>query len=129
MSLTHEPDCSSSRQIDDKPVQLCSPPLVSVSIKDPLVLQHCYLPFLKRGGLFVPSERRYPLRQRLFLLLKLPAAADAPGTMVAHGVTATVAWITPQQAQADQRMGFGLHFDAGEPNLKQFIESLLKALV
>ncbi|WP_339858089.1 hypothetical protein [Pseudohongiella acticola] len=119
------------------------PLLMSVSITDPLVLQRCYMPFFLRGGLFVPSARRFSLRQRLFLVLTLPALPDAPDKHTICALNTTVAWLSPAPWGAGQitndQLGrggvnarvqeVGLHFDNAEPDLKPFIESLLKALL
>lgn len=129
MSPTQEPGYAQTRQTTKAGNAPTKPPLVSVCIKDPLVLQRCYLAFFIRGGLFVPCERTYYLRQRLFLILKLPAPPNSSDSMITYGINATVAWLTPPQAQGDQRRGFGLHFDGGGPDMKQSIESLLKALL
>lgn len=114
--------------------QQASPLLLTVHIKDLRVLQRCYLPFLKRGGLFVPGTRSYSLRQRLFLLITLPALPGVAGQMTTHALNVTVAWLTPAQAQGGRDMGVGLHFDLPEDeqfesDIRRSIESLLKALV
>lgn len=114
-----------------KPAQN-SPLLVSVRISDPQVLQRCYLPFLKRGGLFVPGPHVYTLRQRLFLLITLPALSGVAEQDTTYALNATVAWLTPAQALDDRGMGVGLHFDAPggeqcEPDIRRAIESLLEA--
>lgn len=103
--------------------------MVSVSIADPQILQRCYLPFFRNGGLFIPGRQPYQLRQRLFLILTLPAS-DSSSNTTTHALTATVAWVTPAQAQGGRGMGVGLHFD-GEPagGVKTSIESLLAALL
>lgn len=111
-------------------LQGSGPSMVSVSIVDPQILQRCYLPFFRNGGLFIPGSQPYQLRQRLFLVLKLPAADSSNGNTTTHALTATVAWVTPAQAQGGRGMGVGLHFD-GEPagGVKTSIESLLAALL
>lgn len=110
-----------------------SPLLVSVRVTDPRALKSCYLPFLKHGGLFVPGARVYPLRQRLFLLVTLPALPGVSEQDTTHALNATVAWLTPALAQDDRGMGVGLHFDAPdgeqtEPGIRRAIESLLQAV-
>ncbi|MEX2335357.1 MAG: pilus assembly protein PilZ [Pseudohongiella sp.] len=127
MSLAHERD--NTQAVTDHDSTAFTPSLISISIRDPLVLQRCYLPFFLRGGLFIPCDRSYRLQQRLFLIVKLPALPDAPDTVTTHGGSVTVAWLTPAQAQGNKRMGIGVHFDAGEADLKHSIESLLNALL
>lgn len=134
MSPINNHICSLPQQEADVGKQPVIPLLISVSINNLRVLQRCYLPFFRHGGLFVPSPRAYGLRQRVFLILKLPAPAGSATAVITHAVTASVAWLTPAQAQGSPgmgsgAMGVGLHFDPGEPNLKHAIESLLNALV
>ncbi|MBC54051.1 MAG: hypothetical protein CMQ34_09490 [Gammaproteobacteria bacterium] len=89
------------------------PLLLSVSIDDAQVLQRCYLPFLRNGGLFVPGMHRYPLRQRLCLILKLPPpAATAPDpARVTYVLMVRVAWLATPEAQGGRGVGVGLHFE------------------
>ena len=113
-----------------------APPLLSVRVSSLQDLQRCYLPFLRNGGLFIPCEHAYQLRQRVFLILKLPAPVGSADSGTTHALTTTVAWLTPPEAQDGKGMGVGLHFDLGEPradpsgqDVKTCIESLLRALV
>ncbi len=128
MSPVNQGTCSLSPPDNNQNTQV-SPLLISVSIRDPRVLQRCFLPFLKRGGLFVPGARRYALRQRLFLLVTLPALPGTAGQRTTHALNATVAWLTPAQAQGGNGMGVGLHFDANGSDIRRSIESLLTALL
>lgn len=116
--------------------QAGAPQFLSVRVSDVQVLQRCYLPFLRNGGLFIPCEHAYQLRQRVFLILKLPAPVGLTDSGTTHALTTTVAWLTPTEAQDGKGMGVGLHFDLGEPgddqsgqDVKTSIESLLRALV
>lgn len=135
------PADGSRRQNPDSGRQQCGPLLLSVSIDDAQVLQHCYLPFLRNGGLFVPGVGSYQLRQRLCLILKLPAPATGIGRPT-YALMVTVAWLAAPEAQGSKGMGVGLHFDRGgeaggnvsggeraEADVKMFIESLLSALL
>lgn len=107
--------------------------LLRISITDPRVLQRCYLPFFRNGGLFIATEQTYQLRQPLFLILNLPTA-EGEQVRPAHALTATVAWLTPALAQGST--GIGVHFDRevrdaeqSLPDVKKAIESVLSALL
>ncbi len=112
------------------------PFLLSVSIGDRQVLRRCYLPFLRNGGLFIPGPCSYQLRQRVCLIMKLPAPSGAGRTDVTHAVMATVAWLALPDTQNARGVGVGLHFDGvacgsdqTQVDVKKAIESQLAALV
>ncbi len=92
--------------------------ILPVAIKDETTLYQSYMPFLKGGGLFVPSGKRYNLGDELFLLINLMDDKER------LPVTGTVVWITPQGAP-----GIGVQFAEsveGEA-ARQRIEALLGA--
>lgn len=93
--------------------------LLHITITEPEVLRRCYLPFLRNGGLFVPTDEPYSLRQQLFLVLKLP------GAMQVQGVLTRVACLTPAQAHDGRVMGVGLAFPEAAQALNNHIESLI----
>ena len=106
------PSVSSSRQS-----------ILPVAIKDEATLYQSYMPFLKGGGLFVPSGKRYNLGDELFLLINLMDDKER------LPVTGTVVWITPQGAQGNRVAGIGVQFAEsveGEA-ARQRIEALLGA--
>ncbi len=97
--------------------------ILPVAIKDEVTLYQSYMPFLKGGGLFVPSGKRYNLGDELFLLINLMDDKER------LPVTGTVVWITPQGAQGNRVAGIGVQFAEsveGEA-ARQRIEALLGA--
>ena len=97
--------------------------ILPVAIKDEATLYQSYMPFLKGGGLFVPSGKRYNLGDELFLLINLMDDKER------LPVTGTVVWITPQGAQGNRVAGIGVQFSEsveGEA-ARQRIEALLGA--
>lgn len=97
--------------------------ILPVAIKDEATLYQSYMPFLKGGGLFVPSGKRYNLGDELFLLINLMDDKER------LPVTGTVVWITPQGAQGNRVAGIGVQFAEsveGEA-ARQRIEALLGA--
>jgi type IV pilus assembly protein PilZ len=97
--------------------------ILPVAIKDETTLYQSYMPFLKGGGLFVPSGKRYNLGDELFLLINLMDDKER------LPVTGTVVWITPQGAQGNRVAGIGVQFAEsveGEA-ARQRIEALLGA--
>lgn len=78
--------------------------ILSLTIKDKAVLYAAYMPFLKGGGLFVPTNKAYALGDEVFLLLTLMDEQDK------IPVAGKVAWITPKGAQGNRAQGIGVQF-------------------
>ena len=77
--------------------------------------------YIKHGGIFVPTPRRYFLGDEVFLLLTLPESNDR------LPVAGKVVWITPAGAQGARTAGVGVQFadtQEGE-NVRGRIETLL----
>ncbi|MCY1526249.1 hypothetical protein D9M68_612580 [compost metagenome] len=51
------------------------PNVLSLSIKDQAGLYAAYMPFLARGGIFVPSNRPFRLGEQVFLVLTTTTGA------------------------------------------------------
>lgn len=96
------------------------PNVLSLSIKDQAGLYAAYMPFLSRGGIFVPSNRPFRLGEAVFLVLSL---LDRPQKYQVQG---TVAWITPAGTPM-KTPGVGVHLpdDENGRNLKRAVEELL----
>ena len=45
--------------------------ILSLTIKDSTVLYAAYMPFVRHGGLFVPTNKKYELGEEVFILLAL----------------------------------------------------------
>jgi len=96
------------------------PGVVSLAIKDQAGLYAAYMPFLKNGGIFVPSNRPYRLGEEVFLVLSL---FDRPNK---YQVAGRVAWITPV-GLANKTPGIGVQLgddDQGRA-LRRTVEELL----
>ena len=78
--------------------------ILSLKITDENLLYHAYMPFLKNGGLFIPTNKIYQLGEEIFILLTLMNEADK------IPVAGSIAWITPKGAQNNQAAGIGVHF-------------------
>ena len=97
------------------------PGVLSLSIKERSALYAAYMPFLRHGGLFIPSTREYTLGDEVFLVLTLLDDAQK------LAVPGKVAWITPAGANNNRTQGVGIEFgadDAGK-QAKLKIETLL----
>lgn len=103
-----------------RPVPIARPGVLSLTIKDKNALYAAYMPYVKGGGLFVPSNRRYKLGDEVFMLLTLLDSKEK------IPVAGHVVWITPAGAQGGRTAGVGIQFsekDAGIARNK--IETIL----
>ena len=95
--------------------------ILSLAVKDKAQLYAAYMPYLKHGGIFVPTPKRYFLGDEVFLLLTLPESSDRLPT------AGKVVWVTPPGAQGNRTAGIGVQFPetAEGDALKGRIEALL----
>jgi len=95
--------------------------MLSITIKDKSVLYSAYMPFIKNGGLFVPTNKLYNLGDEVFLLLGLMAEPEK------IPVAGKVVWITPQGANGKYTAGIGIQFN--EKHVHSKIETYLSGLI
>ena len=97
------------------------PSVLSLNINSKSALYAAYMPFIKRGGLFIPTTRSYALGDEIFMLLTL---MDEPARLPIAG---TVVWVTPAGAQGNRNQGIGVQFSADESGTaaRSKIESIL----
>jgi type IV pilus assembly protein PilZ len=79
--------------------------ILSLSIKDKNALYNAYMPFVRGGGIFVPTAKRYGLGDDVFILLSLMAEAER------MPIAGKVVWITPPGAQGNRVAGIGVQFN------------------
>ncbi len=96
--------------------------ILALKITDQNMLYQAFMPFLKNGGLFIPTNKIYSLGEEVFIVLNLMTEPDK------IPVAGTIAWITPKGAQANQAAGIGVHFsdvDGSAVHLRGKIENYL----
>jgi type IV pilus assembly protein PilZ len=93
---------------DTNAAQLPRPSVLSLAIKEKAALYAAYMPFLKNGGVFVPTSKPYKLGDEIYLILTL---MDDPNK---YPIAGKVAWITPVSANNNKAQGIGVHFPADE---------------
>ena len=103
-------------------MQTRSDGILSLWVRDCRVLRAAYMPFLRYGGLFVPTERHFCLGEEVFLLLRL---LDEPDRIPVAG---KVVWITPPGAQGQRTAGAGIQFSSDSGFLREKIETYLAGL-
>ena len=93
--------------------------ILSLTIKDKSVLYAAYMPFIKNGGLFIPTNKNYRLGDEVFMLLSL---MDEPEKIPVAG---KVIWMTPKGAQGNRAAGVGVQFNEGDDSARNQIETHL----
>ncbi len=97
--------------------------ILSLTIKDKNVLYAAYMSFLKNGGLFIPTNKDYPLGEEVFLLLNL---MDQPEKIPVAG---KIVWITPKGAQNNRAAGIGVQFNEQNEIVRGKIEAYLVGIL
>jgi len=82
--------------------------VLSLAIKEKAALYAAYMPWIKTGGIFVPTNRPYSLGDDIYLLLTL---MDDPAKLPISG---KVVWITPAEAHGGKVQGVGVAFPSNE---------------
>lgn len=97
--------------------------IVTHTIKDKAVLYAAYMPFIRNGGLFIPTQKPYRLGDEVFLLLNL---MDEPEKIPVAG---KVVWVTPKGAQGSRAAGVGVQFNSAEEAARTKIEAYLAGAI
>ena len=100
--------------------------ILSLTIKDKSALYMAYMPFIKNGGLFIPTARQYRLGDEVFMLLTLMDDKEK------LPIAGSIIWITPKGAQGNRTAGIGVQFselDKGQTRnkIENFLAAALKA--
>src|ERR1051325_5321959 len=89
------------------------PGLLTLTIKDKSALYLAYMPFVKNGGLFIPTNSNYRLGDEVFMLLTLMGEDEK------LPVAGRVIWLTPKGAQGKRTAGNGGQFSDQHPGPTQ----------
>ncbi|BCL75879.1 type 4 fimbrial biogenesis protein PilZ [Jeongeupia sp. HS-3] len=106
---------------DFRQQQTSRPGVLSLNIKEKAALYASYMPFVKGGGIFIPTSKPYRLSDEVFMLLSL---LDDPAKIAVSG---HVIWLTPAGAHNNHQQGIGVRFSGNEAGAqaKAKIEGLL----
>ncbi|NDP42839.1 MAG: pilus assembly protein PilZ [Aromatoleum sp.] len=80
------------------------PGVLSLNIRERPALYAAFMPFLRGGGIFIPTARQYQLGEEVFMLLSL---MDDPNRIAVQG---KVVWVTPEGVQGNRTQGIGVQF-------------------
>lgn len=99
--------------------------ILSLAIKDKGALFNAYMPYVRGGGLFVPTSKRYNPGDEVFILLSLMEEKDR------MPVSGKVVWITPPGSQGNRIAGIGVQFnESGDGDAARTkIESILAGIL
>ncbi|MHB1676537.1 MAG: PilZ domain-containing protein [Sulfuriferula sp.] len=100
---------------------IARPGVLSLAIKEKSALFAAYMPFVKGGGIFVPSTKNYQLGDEVFMLLTLLEDANK------IPVAGKVIWVTPVGCHGGKTPGIGVQFDNNDNGVaaRSKIEGLL----
>lgn len=110
---------SAEQKIDDVK-NATKPGVLSLMIREKSALYSAYMPFLKGGGLFIPTSKSFKMGEEVFMLLGLINESER------IRVVGNVVWISPT-AQGTSPKGIGVQFNEKEGGLeaKNKIETIL----
>lgn len=98
--------------------------VLSLTIRDKNLLYSSYMPYVRNGGLFVPTSKKYQIGDQVFMLLTLTDSSEK------LPVTGKVVWITPQGAGTNRPAGIGVQFsDVDQGAMRSRIETQLAGMV
>jgi type IV pilus assembly protein PilZ len=78
--------------------------ILSLTIKEKNALYAAYMPFIKNGGLFIPTKRDYELGEEVFLLLSLLDETER------LPIAGKIIWKTPLGSEGYRLAGIGVQF-------------------
>lgn len=99
--------------------------VLSITIKDKMILKAAYMPFLTHGGLFIPTTKTFAMGEKVSLLITLIDQQSK------YSLTGKIVWITPVESQTNKAAGIGVEFsdDADGYMLRKRVEEILGPLL
>lgn len=96
------------------------PGLLTLNIADRDALYRLYMPYLRNGGLFVPTTAEYDLGDEVLLLLTYEKQR--------FSISGKVAWINPKGAQNRRQQGVGVQFGPDSAEAQRHFEAALAGM-
>ena len=90
-----------------------APGILTLNIKDKSALYASYMPYIKNGGLFIPTTRAHSLGDEVFALVTLVEQDER------LPVAGKVIWVTPPGAQGKRTPGIGIQFSNQDNGVTQ----------
>lgn len=106
---------------DNKSQSSGQPGLLTMNIPDREALYAAYMPFMRHGGLFVPTTSEFELGDEVLLLLTFEKQR--------YSISGKVAWINPKGAQNRRRQGVGVQFGADAAEVQRQFDAALAGMM
>lgn len=97
------------------------PGLLTLNLPDREALHGAYMPFVRNGGLFVPTTAEFELGDEVLLLLTYEQQR--------FSISGKVMWINPKGAQGRRRQGVGIQFSRESADAQRHFEAALAGLM
>lgn len=98
--------------------------ILKLDFQDRATLYMSYMPFIRGGGLFIPTNDEYEMGDEVFLMVTLP---DAPAP---KGVAGKVVWLSPQGVANPRTQGIGVQISTQDHGaLNREIEAILAPIL
>jgi len=78
-----------------------------------------YMPFIRSGGLFIPTTPCYSLGEQIFIMLRLLNEQQR------LAVIGTIVWITPEGGQGVKKPGIGVRLEDRENRIRNTLAHYL----
>ncbi len=95
--------------------------VIPVSLKDKTALHANYMPFIKGGGLYAATDKKFSLGDAVILSVQIASVSKK------FAVTGKVVWMSPQQAAGAQGVGVQFTGRTAE-NVRMTLEVILGEL-
>ena len=93
--------------------------MLTLTIKDKVVLHNIYMPFIRNGGLFMLNKTDYELGDDVFILLNIMDEAEK------IPVAGKVIWVAKKGVKSPHSPGVGVQFTDPDNVAKDKIETYL----
>ena len=105
-------------------MSLARPGFLNLALSDKPTLHRHYMPFLKGGGLFVPTSKSFNIADEVFVLIQLPEENDK------RPVSGRVAWISSLCHASGRPAGIGVQLmeTSENENVRNRIDVLLAGI-
>ena len=98
--------------------------ILTFNIDTPSELNLAYMPFISHGGLFISTEKKFSMGDKISVNVNLPGTLD---NLIIEG---KVIWITPKNALYHPVIGVGIQFTGPSAALvRKQIESYIDPLI
>jgi len=99
-------------------------PNLTLSLLDKQKIFAAYMPFIKQGGLFIATDKIYPLGVSVLLQLELKVHDE----IERYAIVVKVIWVTPAGAVNNRPAGIGIQLPVVQKDLRDKLENFLQEI-